>query len=172
MRAVRAAVLCVILPGCTMLGTEAHYGVSEHSMAFGELNMVLADDEGSSIQGVPFLLAGQGILPPQYGDDVSYQRVSLGQKVRYPLRLAEGRVLIYLEAGGMVSYYESDAIGTPFEPEVVAGGGVQLNLGKKWSANLGARARTPVGNGSRHEAPEHAPDGTQPEFYFGVRKDF
>lgn len=172
MRAVWAAALCVILPGCQMLGTEAHYGVSDNSMAFGEMDLVLADEEESPIQGVPFLLAGQGILPPQYGDDISYQRVSVGQKVRYPIRFAQGKVLVYLEAGGMVSYYESSAIGTPFEPEGVIGAGVQLNLGNKWSIDLAADLRHPLGNGSRHDSAEHAPDATVPEFFFGVRKDF
>jgi hypothetical protein len=155
-----------------MVGTGTQYGVASNDMSFGELNLVLADNEDSPVQGVPFLVVGQGTLPPQYGDDISYQRVSIGEKVRVPFRLAKGKVVVYVEAGGMVSYYDSEAIGTPFEPEVVAGGGVQLNLGKNWSVDLGARARQPVGNGYRHDEPEHAPDGTQPEFFFGVRKDF
>jgi hypothetical protein len=155
-----------------MVGTETQYGVAENDMSFGELNLVLEQEDGSRVQSVPFLVYGQGTLPEQYGDDESYQRLSLGEKVRLPFRIAAGKVVVYVEAGGMVSYYEAEAIGTPFEPEVVAGGGVQLNLGNNWFVDVGARARQPLGNGYRHDEPEHAPDGTQPEFYFGVRKDF
>ncbi len=172
MRAAWVAALSALLSGCQMVGTETQYGVATNDMTFGELNVVLDDGGDSALQGVPFLVVGQGTLPPQYGDDVSYQRVSLGEKVRLPIRLAKGKVVLYIEAGGMVSYYESEAIGTPFEPEVVGGGGAQLNLGKSWSIDFGARARQPVGNGYRHDEPEHAPDGTQTEFFFGVRKDF
>ena len=172
MRAVWAAALCAILPGCRMVGTETQYGMAKNDMSFGEVNVVLEEEDGSRLQGVPFLVFGQGTLPEQYGDDVSYQRLSLGEKVRLPFRIGDGRVVLYVEAGGMVSYYESEAIGTPFEPELVAGGGVQLNLGKNWFVDVGARARQSLGNGSNHDEPEHAPDGTQPEFYFGVRKDF
>jgi hypothetical protein len=172
MRAVWATALCAALSGCQMVGTETQYGVSSNDMSFGEVNFVLEDQEGSKVQGVPFLVFGQGTLPEQYGDDVSYQRLSLGEKVRLPFRIAEGRVVVYVEAGGMVSYYESEAIGTPFEPEVLAGGGVQMNLGKNWFVDVGARVRQPMGNGADHDDPEHAPDGTQPELYFGVRKDF
>lgn len=172
MRAAWAAALCVALSGCQMVGTETQFGVSSNDMSFGELDFVLADHEESPVQGVPFLVVGQGTLPEQYGDGIAYQRVSLGEKVRLPLRLAGGKVVLYIEAGGMVSYYDSEAIGTPFEPEVVAGGGVQLNLGKNWFIDIGARARQPVGNGYRHDGAEHAPDGTQPELFFGVRKDF
>ncbi len=153
MRAAWAAALGALLSGCQMVGTETQYGVASNDMTFGELNVVLDDGGDSPIQGVPFLVVGQGTLPEQYGDDISYQRVSL-------------------EAGGMVSYYQSEAIGTPFEPELVGGGGVQMNLGENWSIDFGARARQPVGNGYRHDEPEHAPDGTQAEFFFGVRKDF
>jgi len=172
MRAVWATAVCIFVAGCHMVGTETNYGVSDNSMSFGEVNFVLADNEESPIQGVPFILAGQGTLPEQYGNDVAYQRVSLGEKVRLPFRLVEGKLVVYIEAGGMVSYYQSEAIGTPYEAEVLAGGGVQLNLGKGWSADLGARARKPAGNGSDHKEPEHAPDGVQPEFFFGLRKDF
>ncbi|MCK6458924.1 MAG: acyloxyacyl hydrolase [Planctomycetes bacterium] len=172
MRAVWATALSVLVAGCQMVGTETHYGVSDNDMSFGEVNVVLAGDDESTVQGVPFLVVGQGTLPEQYGNDISYQRVSLGEKVRLPLRVAGGSVIFYVEAGGMVSYYESEAIGEPFEPEIVAGAGAQIDLGKKWSLDVGARARRPMGNGDDHEEPEHAPDGTQPEFFFGVRKDF
>jgi hypothetical protein len=155
-----------------MIGTETQYGVSDNDMSFGEVNFVLEEKDGSRVQGVPFLVFGQGTLPEQYGDDVSYQRLSLGEKVRLPFRIAGGKVIVYVEAGGMVSYYESEAIGTPFEPEVIGGGGVQINLGDNWSIDIGARARQSLGNGYRTDPAEHAPDGTQPEFYFGVRKDF
>ena len=172
MRAVWVAALCAILPGCRMVGTETQYGVSNNDMSFGELNLVLEETDGSRVQGVPFFVYGQGTLPEQYGDDVSYQRLSLGEKVRLPFRIGDGRVVLYVEAGGMVSYYEAEAIGTPFEPELVAGGGVQLNLGKNWFVELGARVRQPMGNGGNHDEPEHAPDETAPEFFLGVRKDF
>lgn len=172
MRAVWATALCAVLSGCQMVGTETQFGVSSNDMSFGEVDLVLEDEDGGTVQSVPFLVFGQGTLPEQYGDDVSYQRVSLGEKVRLPLRLAKGRVVVYVEAGGMVSYYESEAIGTPFEPEVIAGGGVQLNLGDNWSIDFGARARQPVGNGYRTDEPDHAPDGMQPELFLGVRKDF
>jgi len=172
MRALRATALCAFVAGCHMVGSETHYGVSDNSMSFGEVNFVLADNEESPIQGVPFVLAGQGTLPESYGNGIGYQRVSLGEKVRLPFRLVGGKLVVYIEAGGMVSYYQSEAIGTPFEPEILAGGGVQLDLGKGWSADLGARARKPAGNGSDHKEPEHAPDGTAPELFFGIRKDF
>jgi len=172
MRAVWATALCALLSGCQMVGTGTQYGVSSNDMSFGEVDFVLESEDGGNVQGVPFFVFGQGTLPQEYGDDIPYQRVSLGEKVRLPFRIAEGKVVVYVEAGGMVSYYESEAIGTPFEPEVVGGVGVQMNLGKNWSIDLGARARQPVGNGYRHDEPEHAPDGTAPEFFFGVRKDF
>jgi len=172
MRAVWATAACVLFVGCTMVGTDTHFGVSDNDMSFGELEVVLADQEKSPFQGVPFLLAGKGTLPEEYGSNIAYQRVSLGEKVRLPIKAAEGRVIFYIEAGGMVSYYESEAIGTPFELEAVIGGGAQVDLGKKWSLDLGARARRPMGNGAHHEEPEHAPDGTAPEFFIGVRKDF
>jgi preprotein translocase subunit Sec61beta len=172
MRAVWATAMCVLFVGCTMVGTDTHYGVSDNSMSFGEVEMVLADQEKSPLQGVPFLLVGQGTLPEEYGNDISYQRVSLGEKVRLPLRVAEGNVIFYIEAGGMVSYYQSEAIGTPFEPEMVVGGGVSVNFGKNWMFDIGARARRPLGNGNDHKEPEHAPDGTAPELFVGVRKDF
>jgi hypothetical protein len=172
MRAVWATACFALLSGCQMLGTEAHYGIARHDMTFGEVNFVLAGEEESPVQGVPFIVAGQGKLPEKYGNDISYQRLSFGEKVRLPKTLAHGRVVLYAEAGGMVSYYESEAIGTPYEPEVVVGGGAQMDLGKKWFVDLGARVRRPMGNGNDHKEPEHSPDGGQPEFYFGVRKDF
>jgi len=172
MRAVWATAVGILLSGCRLVGTETHYGVSDHDMSFGEVNFVLADEEDSPIQGVPFLVAGQGTLPAEYGSNVGYQRVSLGEKVRLPFRLVGGKLVAYIEAGGMVSYYESEAIGTPFEPEILLGGGVQADLGKNWFVDVGARARRPMGNGDKHKEPEHAPDGTQPEFFFGIRKDF
>jgi hypothetical protein len=172
MRAVWATALCVLLSGCQMVGTETHYGVSDNDMSFGEVNVVLGGEDQSTVQSVPFLVVGQGTLPEEYGGDIAYQRVSLGEKVRLPIKVAGGSVIFYIEAGGMVSYYESEAIGEPFEPEVMGGVGVQVDLGKKWLLDLGARARRPMGNGDDHDEPEHAPDGTQPEFFFGVRKDF
>jgi hypothetical protein len=121
---------------------------------------------------VPFLVAGQGRLPPEYGDDETFQRLSVGHKVRLPVRLASGRVVVYVEAGGMISYYEAEPIGTPFEPELLGGGGVMIDLGDGWAVDLGARARQPMGNGDRHDEPEHVPHGTALEFLFGIRKDF
>ncbi|HEX5139188.1 MAG TPA: hypothetical protein VFY93_19630 [Planctomycetota bacterium] len=172
MRAVWATAACVLIAGCQAVGTNAHYGVSDNDMSFGEVEMVLADAEKSPFQGVPFLVVGQGTLPEEYGNDVSYQRVSLGEKVRLPIEAAGGQVIFYIEAGGMVSYYESEAIGTPFEPEIVMGGGMSVKLGKNWLLDIGARARRPMGNGEDHDEPEHAPDGTEPEFFLGMRKDF
>lgn len=172
MRAVRVAAWSLLLSACRMVGTETHYGVSDNDMSFGEVGMVLTGEDEGTVQSVPFLVVGQGTLPEAYGNDVAFQRVSLGEKVRLPLKIAGGSVIFYIEAGGMVSYYEAEAIGTPFEPEVMAGAGVQVDLGKKWSIDAGARARHPMGNGNNHEEPEHAPDGTQPEFFLGVRKDF
>jgi hypothetical protein len=154
-----------------MVGTETRYGVSDHDMSFGEVALVLRNEDEAAVQSVPFLVVGQGTLPERYGDDLPYQRVSLGEKVRLPIKVGRS-VIFYIEAGGMVSYYESEAIGTPFEPEVIAGAGVQVDLGGSWSIDLGARARRPAGNGDDHEEPEHAPDGTQPELFLGVRKGF
>jgi hypothetical protein len=172
MRAVWATAFCVFVAGCQMVGTETHYGVSDNDMSFGEVAVVLSGEDEGMVQSVPFLVVGQGTLPEQYGSDIAYQRVSLGEKVRLPLKVAGGRVIFYIEAGGMVSYYESEAIGTPFEPEAMAGVGVQVDLGKEWSLDVGTRARRPLGNGNDHDEPEHAPDGTAPEFFLGVRKDF
>jgi hypothetical protein len=155
-----------------MVGADTHYGVGENDLTFGEVDFVLEDIEGGPFQGVPSFVAGQGVLPERYGDDESFQRVSIGQKVRLPMKLAAGRVIVYLEGGAMVSYYEADAIGTPFEPEAIGGVGVQLNLGDDWAIDFGARLRQPLGNGNDHDEPEHAPHETQPEFFFGVRKDF
>ncbi len=159
MRAVWATALCAALSGCQMLGTETQVGVSSNDMTFGEVDFVLETEDGSTIQGVPFLAVGQGTLPEQYGDDVSYQRVSLGQKVRLPLRLAKGRVVVYVEAGGMVSYYESEAIGTPFEPEVVAGGAcssTSATTGRSTSARAPA---SPWGTATARRSPSTRPTG-------------
>ena len=159
--------------GCRLMGAESNYGISAHDMNFGEIGLILEEKEGwSRVQAVPFLLFGQGTLPPRYGDDESFQRTSLGEKIRYPVRLFDGRVVVYAEGGGMLSHYQSDAIGTPWELELVAGVGTQIRVGKGWSIDLGARARHPTGNGNDHDEPEHAPEGTQGEFIFGIRKDF
>jgi hypothetical protein len=172
MPAVWATAVWVLICGCRMAGAETHYGLSPNEASFGEFKLVLEDAEGSPIQGVPFLVAGKGTLPERYGDDETYDRVSLGQLVRLPVKLFAGRVIAYLEAGGMISYYQSDAIGTPFEPELTGGVGFQVDLGKRWALDLGARVRQPMGNGNDHDEPEHAPHESQPEFFFGLRKDF
>jgi len=158
--------------GCRMMGAETHYGVSGNDLNFGEVDVVLEDAEGSRLQGVPFLLVGQGKLPVAYDGGETFDRLSLGQKVRLPIRFAEGRVAFYVEGGAMVSYYQADAISTPFELEMLGGGGVMLELGDGWSVDLGARIRHPTGNGNNHDEPTHAPHVTAPEFILGVRKNF
>jgi len=142
-------------------------------MNFGEVDFVLTEQSGGKLQGVPFVLAGEGRLPARYeAQDDRFQRLSLGTKARYPFPVVAERVVFFLEGGGMVSYYDSDAIGTPFELEVVAGVGAEFNLGKGWAIDAAARARHPTGNGNNHKEPEHAPHGTAAEFVFGLRKDF
>ena len=81
-------------------------------------------------------------------------------------------LVFYVEGGGMVSYYQADAIGTPIEGELIAGVGAQVDLGKGWWLDIAARARHPAGNGNDHDTPEHAPHGTKAEFVLGVKKDF
>ena len=171
MRAVWAAGLLACVLGCRMLGAETHYGVSGNDLNFGEVNLVLEDEDGSRVQGVPFLLVGQGQLPAEY-EGGSFDRFSLGQKLRLPFRIGAGRVLLYVEGGAMVSYYQAEAISTPFELEMLGGGGVMVDLGDGWSLDLGARVRHPAGNGNDHDEPTHAPHATEPEFILGVRKDF
>jgi len=172
MRTVWAVGVLACALGCRMLGAETHYGVSGNDLNFGEVNLVLEDEAGSRVQGVPFLLVGHGQLPAQYDGGESFDRLSLGQKLRLPIRLADGRVTLYIEGGAMVSYYQADAISTPFELEMLGGGGVMVDLGDGWAVDLGARVRHPAGNGNNHDEPTHAPHDTEPEFMLGVRKDF
>lgn len=171
---VRVAVCAglLVLAGCRLMGTESHLGISEHDMNFGEVGFVLEERDGSRLQSVPFVLAGAGRLPDEYGpNNDSFQRLSLGNKARVPFPVGK-KFVVYLEGGAMVSYYEADAIGTPFELEVVAGIGTAVDLGNGWSLDFAVRARHPTGNGNDHDTPEHAPDGTQGEVVFGLKKDF
>jgi hypothetical protein len=162
----------LVLCSCRYAGAQSMYGRSKDSMNFGEVDVVLMDREGGRTLMVPFVVVGEGTLPAEYGDNESFQRVSAGNKARLPIVLRDGRVVLYVEAGGMVSYYEGGSIGTPFELEVVGGVGAQVDLGKGWWVDVGARARHPTGNGNDHKEPEHAPHGTAPEFILGVKKDF
>jgi hypothetical protein len=164
-----AAVLC----GCHYGGAQSFYGRSANEMNFGEVDMVLMSADGDRLQGIPFFAAGQGMLPGRYDPDGEhFERYSLGTKLRYPFAFRDGRFIVYVEAGGMMSFYAAEAIGSPFVPELVAGVGAQFGLGTGWWFDLGARARHPAGNGNNHDEPEHAPHGTKPEFVFGVKKDF
>ena len=165
-----AALVCVC--ACRYAGTQTAYGRSNNDMNFGEVDLVLEDREGGRVLMVPFFVMGEGTLPPAFGDRERFQRFSAGNKARLPFPLRQGRVVIYVEAGGMVSYYDADAIGTPVELEVIAGVGAQAERGKGWWRDVGARARHPTGNGNNHKQPEHAPHGTAPEFLFGLKKDF
>ncbi|MHC4547716.1 MAG: hypothetical protein ACYTEZ_02980 [Planctomycetota bacterium] len=173
MRVVLALVVLVCV-GCRLSGAQTLYGVADNDMNFGELDVILAErEEDNGVQAVPFLVVGEGTLPEEYGPQrESFQRTSVGQKVRFPARLFRGRVILYFEGGAMVSYYRADAIGTPWELEFVAGVGSQINLGKGWGLDLGVRARQPAGNGSNHDGPSHAPHDTDAEFVFGLKKDF
>ncbi len=166
-------VLLLALAACQYKGAESVYGRSNHDVQFGEVDFVLQDADGGALQGVPFVVAGQGTLPAEYGDgSESFSRISVGQKARYPIVLREGKIYVYLEGGAMVSYYEADAIHTPIEFESVVGIGTQIQFGEGWWVNLAFRARKPMGNGHRHDEPDHAPDGVQSEVVLGVRKDF
>jgi hypothetical protein len=165
-----AGLLCL---GCRLTGTHAYYGVSTNEMNFGEVDFVLTDQLSGRLQGVPFVVAGRGTLPAEYGPErESYDRLSGGLKARYPWRLLKDKLELFLEAGGMVSYYQADAIITPYELEVIGGLGGLFRFGEGWSVDLGWRIRHPTGNGSDHKSPNHAPHGTAPEIVFGLRKDF
>lgn len=172
MRALVASCLVTVC-ACRFVGTQSVYGVSDHDQQFGEVGFILEDAEGSSFKSIPFVVAGAGRLPAAYGPgNESYQRLSIGEKLRFPIPIVKGRATVYLEGGAMVSYYEASAIEVPFEVEAVAGAGIQLDLGGGWWLDFAARAREPLGNGHRHDHPEHAPSDTQMEFAAGVRKDF
>ena len=171
----KAAVLLTALAvvgGCRFTGAESHVGFGAHDLAFGEVGAIFEGENGSRVKAVPFLLAGEGRLPSEFGPErESFSRISVGDKARLPFPLND-RFVLYLEGGAMVSYYEADAIGTPFELEVIAGVGAQVELGDGWNLDFAARARHPTGNGNNHDTPEHAPDDTQGEFVFGIKKDF
>jgi len=163
--------------GCRLMGAESNYGFSANDLNFGELGLVLEEREGSRLQSVPFFLFGQGTLPEEYGDNESFQRTSFGDKVRFPVRFKNGRIVVYAEGGAMVSYYDASSIGTPWELEIMISVGTQIKVGKGWSIDLGARARHPTGNGNdshsdTNDDPVHAPHGTQGEFILGIKKDF
>ena len=165
-------VLLGCICACRFGGAESAYGVGNHEMSFAQVEILLEGEDGSRFATVPFLVAGEGRLPERYGPERErYQRVSVGDKVRIPFEVADG-VVVFIEGGGMVSYYEADAIGTPFELELVAGAGTQIRLGKGWWLAFAGRVRRPMGNGDRHDDPEHAPHGVQGEVVLGVKKDF
>jgi len=164
------ALACVC--ACRYAGTQSVYGRSDHDMNFGEVDLVLEDLEGGRVLMVPFVVVGEGSLPAEFGTPGRYQRFSAGNKARLPFPLRQGKVVLYVEAGGMVSYYDASAIGTPVELEAIAGAGTQVELGKGWWLDFGARVRQPTGNGGNHKKPEHAPHGIAPEFIFGLKKDF
>ena len=165
--------MLTIVCACQLSGYESHYGRADHEMNFAEVALVLEEDGEDWIQNLPFIVVGQGRLPGEYGPErENYLRASIGHKIRFPFRFKEGKYIVYVEVGGMASYYEADAIGTPFEPEFMAGIGTQLDLGSGWRIDLAARVRNTMGNGHRHEVPEHAPDDAQLEVVIGVKKDF
>ena len=122
-----------------MTGTDAYYGVSRYDQ-FAEVDFVLMDDDSPKIRGVPFIVVGEGELPAEYGTNERFQRISGGMKVRYPIILFEGHFELFVEGGGMLSYYQADAIGTPYEIEVTAGVGGRLLIGKGWSIEIAGRA--------------------------------
>lgn len=165
---------CVLFVGaCRYAATQSYYGRSDDELNFAEVDLVLEDREGGRLQMVPFVLFGEGRLPGEFGPGrETFQRVSAGNKARLPFVLKDGKWVLYVEAGGMVSYYDADGIGTPVELEVVGGVGAQVDLGKGWWLDVGARAKHPTGNGNDHDSAEHAPTGTKPEFILGIRKDF
>jgi hypothetical protein len=165
--------LIILACGCSFKGAQSYYGQAEHDMNFGEMDFILVEREEGAIELIPFLVYGQGTLPDDYAAGGSrYQRTSIGHKVRLPVRFQDGKIIVYLEGGAMVSYYDAEEIGTPFEPEAVVGVGTQVRIGKGWSVDLAARVRRPLGNGDRHDEPEHAPHGNQAELVFGLKKDF
>ena len=170
------ALACILTVGCTFTGAQTFYGVSNNDQNFAEVDFVLVEKERRSrIQGVPFVAFGAGRLPAEYGPDRnSFQRTSIGQKVRYPFYFLQEKVVIYVEAGGIVSYYSGGSIDDPWDLEATAGIGSQINLGRGWGLDLAARVLQPTNNGNGHRDTEmvHAPHGTRTEFVFGLKKDF
>lgn len=170
------ALLCAASMGCSFSGAQTFYGISNNEQSFAEVDLVLVEKErGSRIQGVPFVAFGAGRLPVEYGSGAeSFQRASIGQKVRYPFYFLKGKVSVYVEAGGLVTYYSSPTIVEPWDLEVTAGLGSQFNLGNGWGLDLGARVLQPTNNGNGHKDYEHvhSPHGTRAEFVFGLKKDF
>jgi hypothetical protein len=168
--------LCILSVGCTFSGAQTFYGVSKNDQNFAEVDFVLVERERASrIQGIPFVAFGAGRLPVEYGPDrESFQRASIGQKVRYPFYFLERKVAVYIEVGGLVSYYSGGSISEPWDLEVTAGVGTQFNLGKGWGLDLGARVLQPTNNGNGHKDTEmvHSPHGTRAQFVFGLKKDF
>lgn len=170
------ALACALHVGCAFSGAQTFYGVSNNDQSFAEVNFVLVEKERSSrVQGVPFVAFGSGRLPFEYGPGrESYQRASIGQKVRYPFYFLEQRVAVYVEAGGLVSYWSGGPITDPWDLEVTGGVGSQINLGKGWGVDVAARVVQPTNNGNGHRDTEkvHSPHGTRGEFVFGIKKDF
>lgn len=168
--------VCILGVGCRFSGTQTFYGVSKNDMNFAEVDFVLVEKEQKSrIQGVPFVAFGAGRLPVEYGPERdSFQRTSIGQKVRYPFYFLEEKVAVYVEAGGAVNYYSGGSIDEPWDLEAMAGVGSQFNLGKGWGLDLAARILQPTNNGNGHKDTEmvHAPHGTRAQFVFGLKKDF
>jgi hypothetical protein len=176
MLATLGVVVCVLGGGCRFTGTQTFYGVSKNDMNFAEVDLVLVErEQRSKIQGVPFVAFGAGRLPAEYGPERnSFQRTSIGQKVRYPFHLIEEKVTVYIEAGGAVNYYSGGTIAEPWDLEAMAGLGSQFDLGKGWGLDLGARVLQPTNNGNGHKDTEmvHSPHQTRAQFVFGLKKDF
>ncbi|MHC4817805.1 MAG: hypothetical protein ACYTF8_07100 [Planctomycetota bacterium] len=170
------ALVCALHVGCAFTGAQTFYGVSNNDQNFAEVDFVLVEKERvSKIQGVPFVAFGSGRLPVEYGPERdSFQRASIGQKVRYPFYFWKRRLAVYLEVGGLLTYYSGGTISEPWDLEVTGGVGSSLNLGKGWGVDLGARVVQPTNNGNGHKDTEmvHSPHGTRGEFVFGLKKDF
>ncbi|MHC4971980.1 MAG: hypothetical protein ACYTG3_06580 [Planctomycetota bacterium] len=167
---------CALTVGCAFTGAQTFYGVSNNDQNFAEVDFVLVEKERvSRVQGVPFVAFGSGRLPFEYGPARnSFQRASFGQKVRYPFYFFEQKVAVYIEAGGLVSYYSGGTIAEPWDLEVTGGVGSQINLGKGWGVDFAARIVQPTNNGNGHRDTEkvHSPHGTRGEFVLGIKKDF
>jgi hypothetical protein len=167
--------VCSLTVGCAFSGAQTFYGISKHDQNFAEVDFVLVEKErATKIQGVPFVAFGAGRFPYESGGQ-SFQRASVGQKVRYPFYFKDGRIAIYLEAGGLLTYYSSALIEEPWDLEVTGGIGSQIGLGKGWGLDFGARVLQPTNNGNGHKDTEqhvHSPSETRVEFVFGIKKDF
>lgn len=164
--------------GCQFTGAQTLLGTSRHDMNFAEVDFVYqADTDRSLVQLVPFVAFGQGVLPVEWSPTRDhFERASVGTKARLPVPIPipffGGRLVAFVEAGAMVSYYDGESISTPIELEGTAGVGASVDVGKGWWVDLAARIRQPFGNGHREGKPDHAPHGIKGEIAIGIRKDF